>query len=269
MVGEIGPRAGRHRRGPGRGGGGRAVWVEGGTSACESNRVAVGGGSSRCRTPGGRYPRSWSRCTGAHQGVNAAVRPGGGRGVLRRTRSAPDVVEEGLAAVRVPGRLEVLGRRPLLLVDGAHNAAGMAALADALARSSRSMVCRSPSSGCSRDVTPRQCWRLWHRRACRRSSPASPNRRGPCRRAGRRGGACARVGRVRGAGRPRRAGAGAGMVGADGLVVVAGSLYVVGTARAMRSRRRSPGRTPAADGRRPVTCRLCSVDPSWTAPLSS
>ena len=42
------------------------------------------------------------------------------------------MVDEAFAVVRVPGRLEVLGRHPLLLVDGAHNAAGMAALGRAL-----------------------------------------------------------------------------------------------------------------------------------------
>jgi dihydrofolate synthase/folylpolyglutamate synthase len=42
------------------------------------------------------------------------------------------VVEEGLGAVRVPGRLEVIGRHPLVLVDGAHNAAGMMVLARSL-----------------------------------------------------------------------------------------------------------------------------------------
>ena len=35
----------------------------------------------------------------------------------------------GLAAVQWPGRLAVLGRAPLVVVDGAHNPAGVAALA--------------------------------------------------------------------------------------------------------------------------------------------
>ena len=39
---------------------------------------------------------------------------------------------EGFASVRVPGRLEVVGRHPLVLVDGAHNAAGMMVLARSL-----------------------------------------------------------------------------------------------------------------------------------------
>ena len=57
------------------------------------------------------------------------------------------------------------------------------------------------------------------------------------------------------------------MVDADGLVVVAGSLYVVGAApRRRRCRPPCRGRKPAADRERPP--RLCNLDSSWTAPLS-
>lgn len=34
------------------------------------------------------------------------------------------MVREGFAAVRMPGRFEVLGRGPLVVIDGAHNPAG-------------------------------------------------------------------------------------------------------------------------------------------------
>ena len=43
-----------------------------------------------------------------------------------------DLVEQGFAATVVPGRLEVVGRHPLFVVDGAHNVAGAEALAVAL-----------------------------------------------------------------------------------------------------------------------------------------
>lgn len=43
-----------------------------------------------------------------------------------------DVVREGLRAVRSPGRLEVVGHEPLVLLDGAHNPAGAQALAEAM-----------------------------------------------------------------------------------------------------------------------------------------
>lgn len=45
----------------------------------------------------------------------------------------PAAVQRGLAAVRWPGRLETIGRRPLLLVDGAHNADSVRRLRQALA----------------------------------------------------------------------------------------------------------------------------------------
>ncbi len=143
------------------------------------------------------------------------------------------MVQLGLGAVRVPGRLEVLARRPLLLVDGAHNAAGMAALAASLCeefgvdgtsvavvgmlsgRDPSAMLAPLASAGISAIV------------ACEPESPRAM-----------RVAAVSEAGRalgfsvyeepdVREAVRVAR-----GMVDADGLIVVAGSLYVVGAARA-------------------------------------
>jgi len=64
------------------------------------------------------------RLLGAHQAVNAAAAAAAARvlGVDRRA------VEQGLAAARWPGRCELARRRPPVLLDGAHNPAGMAAL---------------------------------------------------------------------------------------------------------------------------------------------
>src|SRR5207244_7249283 len=36
----------------------------------------------------------------------------------------PEAVREALAGARSPGRLEVVGRRPVVILDGAHNPAG-------------------------------------------------------------------------------------------------------------------------------------------------
>src|SRR5581483_846538 len=44
-----------------------------------------------------------------------------------------DVVAEAFASVRSPGRMEVVGRQPLCILDGAHNVAGARALAETLA----------------------------------------------------------------------------------------------------------------------------------------
>lgn len=50
----------------------------------------------------------------------------------RGWRVSEEALRRGLAAVRWPGRFEVLGREPVFLLDGAHNAHGMAAAAESL-----------------------------------------------------------------------------------------------------------------------------------------
>jgi len=106
-------------------------WARGVEFACTSNRVAVGGRLVDLRTPGGAYGEVLVPLHGSHQGDNAACALAAAEAFFG-SPLPEDVVEEGLAAVRVPGRLEVVGRHPLVLVDGAHNAAGMMVLARSL-----------------------------------------------------------------------------------------------------------------------------------------
>ncbi len=66
---------------------------------------------------------------GVHQAQNAAL---AAAALLDLARGGLLVVDEGavrhgLGSLRVPARLEVLGRRPLLVLDGAHNGASMRA----------------------------------------------------------------------------------------------------------------------------------------------
>lgn len=70
---------------------------------------------------------------GPHQRENAACALGA-VGILRRRGFAigDEAVREGLSRVRWEGRLEVVRRSPAVVLDGAHNAAGAAALARAL-----------------------------------------------------------------------------------------------------------------------------------------
>lgn len=88
--------------------GASSVWVAGRDFGCESNRVAVGGRMVTLRTPGGRYEDVLVPLHGAHQGVNASVALAAVEAFFGDPLD-PDVVQEGFAAVRVPGRLEVLG----------------------------------------------------------------------------------------------------------------------------------------------------------------
>ncbi|HUW56491.1 MAG TPA: folylpolyglutamate synthase/dihydrofolate synthase family protein [Planctomycetota bacterium] len=71
---------------------------------------------------------------GKHQVENAAVAVGiidalRKRGALDVTDAA---IADGLAKVRAPGRVEVMGTSPLVVVDGAHNPLSMGALVNAV-----------------------------------------------------------------------------------------------------------------------------------------
>ena len=68
---------------------------------------------------------------GAHQAENAALALTAVEAFFGRP-TPDDLVEEGLSELELPGRLEVVSRSPLLLLDGAHNPDGAEALAAAL-----------------------------------------------------------------------------------------------------------------------------------------
>lgn len=131
VIGETDPALVALLRGIAHEAGAADVWVRGNDFGCSSNRMAVGGRLVDLRTPTAAYGEVLVPLHGAHQGDNAAC-------ALAATEAffgAPlheDVVEEGLGSVRVPGRLEVISRHPLVLVDGAHNVAGMMMLARSL-----------------------------------------------------------------------------------------------------------------------------------------
>ncbi len=99
--------------------------------ACTANRTAVGGRVLALRTPGAAYDGLYLPLHGAHQGENAARALAAAEAFI----GAPlpeDVVSAGFALVRHPGRMEVVGRNPLTVLDGAHNVAGAKAAARTL-----------------------------------------------------------------------------------------------------------------------------------------
>ncbi len=212
--------------------GAASVWVLGRDFGCASNQVAVGGRLVTLWTPGGRYEDVLIPLHGAHQGANAAVALAAAEAFFGDAL-APEVVEEGFAAVRVPGRLEVLGRRPLLLVDGAHNAAGMAALGAALSEefavdgTAVAVVGMLTGRDPSAMLEPLAAAGVRDIVACEPDSPRAMLVAAVAEAGRALGLAVYEEPDVRDALRVAR-----GMVNADGLVVVAGSLYVVGTARA-------------------------------------
>ncbi|WP_217915563.1 bifunctional folylpolyglutamate synthase/dihydrofolate synthase [Miltoncostaea marina] len=94
-------------------------------------RAAGGEGGVDVTLPDGRYGGLPLALRGGFQRENLAVAMAGARLVLGRPIDAGPL-RPALAAVRMPGRLEVLPGAPPVLLDGAHNPAGMAALAGEL-----------------------------------------------------------------------------------------------------------------------------------------
>ena len=87
------------------------------------NHLALGGRSVHVRTRMGDYVDLFVPLHGWHQGDNAAVAIAAVEAFFG-TALDTEVVNEGLANVSMPGRFEVVGHQPLVILDGAHNPAG-------------------------------------------------------------------------------------------------------------------------------------------------
>ena len=97
-----------------------------------ANDLAVGGRLLDLRTPRARYDDVFLGLHGAHQADNAIVALVAAEAHLD-DEIPDDVVRTALATVVSPGRLEVVARQPLVVLDGAHNVAGAECLRAALA----------------------------------------------------------------------------------------------------------------------------------------
>jgi dihydrofolate synthase/folylpolyglutamate synthase len=95
------------------------------------NVLAIGGRLVDIRSPGAEYPDVFLPLHGAHQADNAAIALAAAESFVRGPLPF-DVVAEAFTRVESPGRLEVVRRQPLVLLDGAHNVAGAEALRRAL-----------------------------------------------------------------------------------------------------------------------------------------
>jgi len=116
---------------------GATIRFEGAEFALAQQRLAVGGQQITVRGLAGTYEDEYLPLYGAHQGFNAALAiaaveslVGGGTQPI-----AGDVLVEGLGGVTSPGRLQLVGAAPTVLVDAAHNPHGARALVTALRES--------------------------------------------------------------------------------------------------------------------------------------
>jgi dihydrofolate synthase/folylpolyglutamate synthase len=81
----------------------------------------------------GAYDDLFLPLLGRYQLSNCAVALGVIEGLKRSGAALPErIVRKGIASTRWPGRLEVISREPLLVVDGAHNPAAARALSAAV-----------------------------------------------------------------------------------------------------------------------------------------
>ena len=102
--------------------------------------IALGGQQLTLSGLNGTYPDVFLPLFGLHQAGNAACALAavegfagvGDAGPDGRAPLDPELVRQAFAGLRSPGRLEVLRRSPTVLVDAAHNPAGMAASAAAV-----------------------------------------------------------------------------------------------------------------------------------------
>lgn len=104
--------------------------------ALVSDVVAVGGQVLTVRGRAGVYEDLYLPLYGDHQGQNAAVAIAAVETFLGNglQRLSTDPLTEGLTEVESPGRLQLVGIEPTVLVDAAHNPHGARSLAAALGK---------------------------------------------------------------------------------------------------------------------------------------
>ena len=105
--------------------------LEGREWALEARVPAVGGQALRVRGLDTTYEDIVLPIHGEHAAHNAAAAVAAVEALLERALDE-DAVRGAFAGATVPGRLEVVGRHPLIVLDGAHNPAAAEALTAAL-----------------------------------------------------------------------------------------------------------------------------------------
>jgi dihydrofolate synthase/folylpolyglutamate synthase len=102
-------------------------------------KVALGGQLLRLQGLGGEYDEVFVPLFGAHQAQNAVTALAAVEAFLGAGATSgpinPETVRSGFAQIRSPGRLERVRTSPTVLVDAAHNPAGMAATVAAVRES--------------------------------------------------------------------------------------------------------------------------------------
>lgn len=110
------------------------IAFEGEEFGLAEQKLAVGGQLLTIKGIAGQYVEEYLPLYGAHQGHNAALAVAAVESLIGggAQRIADDIITEGLQGATSPGRLQLLGIAPTVIVDAAHNPHGAAALAQSL-----------------------------------------------------------------------------------------------------------------------------------------
>ncbi|WP_221584362.1 folylpolyglutamate synthase/dihydrofolate synthase family protein [Microbacterium sp. G2-8] len=114
-----------------------SIAFEGDDFALVETKLAVGGQLVRVRGLAGDYEEEYLPIYGAHQGANAALAVAAVESLIGggTQRIASDIRTEGFGETVSPGRLQLVGTEPTVIVDAAHNPHGARALVRALKES--------------------------------------------------------------------------------------------------------------------------------------
>lgn len=108
-----------------------AVWELGTDVEVTANELGVGGRVVSIRTPFGEYDDIFLPVFGEHQGDNFATALAAVEAFFARSLDR-ELVESACATVELPGRFEVVGREPTVILDGGHNPDGLATVKQTL-----------------------------------------------------------------------------------------------------------------------------------------
>jgi dihydrofolate synthase/folylpolyglutamate synthase len=210
-----------------------SVWLAGRDYDCYRNQLAVGGRSLDIRTPGATYEGVWLDLHGSYQGHNFAIALAAAEAFF----GAPlddRLVRRAAGTVRSPGRLEIVGQSPLVVLDGAKNLEGATAAAAAVAEEFGAAASEILVVGMLKGKDPAQMLAALgaHRARLVVACPAPSPRTQPSSVVGAAARALGVPTVVETEGIPEALGVAFGAAAPDDLVLVTGSLYVVGAARA-------------------------------------
>ncbi len=108
---------------------GAILRVDGKDFALYGRDDAVGGQALDLNVPGGTFEQVFIPLYGERMATDVLLGLAAVSAFLGDRPLDPEMVRDTLSKVRSPGRVEVVGRRPLVIVDGAHNPAAAEELA--------------------------------------------------------------------------------------------------------------------------------------------